>query len=123
MKYIESKAFVDLLKELPENVEACALYSELAPSRFFIQLLMQEKVAFKAQMKVSTSEDPVLAIFAELLYCKIESESSESHFPLVQSYLRFLGRDYSLEKISALVGQFSLAVGSLGLYEVHFSRT
>jgi ATP-dependent helicase/nuclease subunit A len=62
----ESQILLSRIKKILADTdeEICILYKNLAPSKDLIQLLIEEKIAFQAQVKVQYNEDPIITIFS-----------------------------------------------------------
>lgn len=66
------------------------LYSKLAPSFDLISLLMKKDLSFSAQVKILSSEDPILSMCSLLIQCE-QDDQFEPVVLLLNSYLTVLG--------------------------------
>ncbi len=79
----------EILSHSPDE-DIAILYSKLAPSFDLISLLMKMDMSFSAQVKILSSEDPVLSMCSLLVQCD-EDDQYEPVVLLLNSYLNVLG--------------------------------
>ncbi len=61
---LEATGICEILQDLSsKEKEACVLYRRLAPSRYLINQLIENKVSFTAQYKTPLSDNPIINIF------------------------------------------------------------
>ncbi|RLA63675.1 MAG: hypothetical protein DRQ88_12125 [Epsilonproteobacteria bacterium] len=93
---IEAVSILKRVEEIQKDhpgEEICILYRMLAPSRYLISFLLEDKKVFLAQVKIPYNEDPVLGIFKVLLECHLNNDEKVTlayYEVLVEGYLKHL---------------------------------
>lgn len=74
LNLVEAHNICEIIKEKlnQTNQNICVLYRNLNPSQSLIEKLIQEKIAFEAQVKIPLGEDPVFVLFSALIDSFVE---------------------------------------------------
>lgn len=90
------KRIVNIRKHGPDS-EVCVLYKNLKPSQMLMGLMMNEDIGFNAQVKVSYSEEPIVALahhlLEDLLMAPAERVKLTGRGLLFKAYFHYLGVD------------------------------
>jgi ATP-dependent helicase/nuclease subunit A len=108
-----SRDLVDRYKNNNDE-EICILYKKLSPAKTLIYHLIDNKIPFVAQFKVSIKEDPIFAIIKNLLSAIFTPESKQKSIEYIQLMLNYLSIDHG-SSISHVVDNLALNAGLLGM--------
>lgn len=90
---------IENIRELDPDAEICVLYKNLRPSQMLMALMMRKNVGFNAQVKVTYSEEPIVALayhlLEELLVNPLEREKLKGRELLFKAYFHYLGIESS----------------------------
>ena len=118
LELVEALSILEEIKKNPPENDVI-LYKKLKPSLIMMGLLIQNNISFTAQVKVPYLEDPILAIFLNLIErhfneSKLKDESLV--FTLI-AYFEIIGLRVEPEKIKNEVAKFDQATPYFGLYQ------
>jgi len=123
IEVVEAKKICRIIKQLISDNKSniCILYKNLTPSKYIINELIENQIAFSAQFKVSYNKDFIINVFnlliEELLSEKSTTKSitSATHF-LINEFERFLYGDSSKIAVENIVN-FKNNYKLFGLYD------
>ncbi|MFA6238788.1 MAG: UvrD-helicase domain-containing protein [Bacteriovorax sp.] len=118
LDYLESLRLGQHVKQLVEHGECrsiCILYRKLKPSEMLLEYLLENELAFSAQIKIQYADDPLINIFLFLIEFELnrnDPKKKESTIVMLRTLLSIIG---SLSFDLSLLDLFSEDQKLLGL--------
>lgn len=91
----------------------CVLYKNLKPSKELISILIQNNIPFRAQIKLSVNEEPIISLFGFCLAYKEAQKNKEIGVKHFEKYLQLL--ECKLENAAQTLDQFIIDDRLFGL--------